>query len=102
MACFLHYLNSHISIKTITVYFSHIIPNQITENISYIDIDIYSGIGCTITQAMAKNEYTKKDKTGEVRFIYKTFICLETINNKFEKLSHNLMENKKNAGMSDK
>ena len=51
---------------------------------------------------MAKNEYTKGEKTGEVRFIYKTFICLENIINKFEKLSHNLMENKKEAGMSDK
>ena len=51
---------------------------------------------------MAKNEYTKKEKTGEVRFIYITFICLETIINKFERLSGNLMENKKEAGMSDK
>ena len=51
---------------------------------------------------MARNEYTKREKTGEVRFIYKTFICLENIINKFERLSHNLMENKKEAGMSDK
>ena len=57
---------------------------------------------------MAENEYTKKEKTGEVQFIYKTyktyktFICLETIINKFERLSHNLMENKKDAGMGDK
>ena len=50
---------------------------------------------------MAKNEYIKSEKTGEVRFIYKTFICLENIN-KFERLSHNLMENKKESGMSDK
>ena len=53
-------------------------------------------------------EYTKRWKTGEVRFIYKTyktyktFICSETIIDKVERLSHNLMENKKNAGMSDK
>ena len=51
---------------------------------------------------MAKNEYTKREKTGAVRFFYKTFICLENIINKFERLSHNLMENKKEAGMSDK
>ena len=41
---------------------------------------------------MAENEYYKREKTGEVRFIYKTFICLETIFNKFERLSLNLME----------
>ena len=51
---------------------------------------------------MAQNEYTKREKTGKVRFIYKTFIYLETIINKFERLSHNLKENKKEAGMSDK
>ena len=44
---------------------------------------------------MAQNEYTKREKTGEVRFIWKTFICFEDIINKFERLSHNLMENKK-------
>ena len=54
-------------------------------------------------QTMAMNEeYTKREKTGEVQFIYKTFICLETIINKFQRLLYNLMENKKNAGMSDK
>ena len=51
---------------------------------------------------MAKNEYTKRGKTGEVRLIYKPFICLENIINKFERLLHNLMEYKKEAGMSDK
>ena len=51
---------------------------------------------------MAINEYTKREKTGEVQFIYKTLICLENIINKFERLLHNLMENKKEAGMSDK
>ena len=51
---------------------------------------------------MAENEYTKRKKTGEVRFIFKTVICLETIINKIERLSHNLMENKKEAEMSDK
>ena len=51
---------------------------------------------------MAKNEHTNREKTGKVRFIYKTFSCLEIIINKFERFSHNLMENKKEAGMSDK
>ena len=51
---------------------------------------------------MAKNEYTKREKTGEVRFIYKILICLENIINKFERFSHNLTENKKETGMSDK
>ena len=32
-------------------------------------------------------------KLGKVRFIYKTIICFETTANKFERLSHNLMEN---------
>ena len=50
---------------------------------------------------MAKNEYTKREKTGEVCFIY-TLICLENITDKFERLLHNLMDNKKEAGMSDK
>ena len=99
---FLHHLNSYINIKTIAVYFSRIIPNQITEILIYIDIDIYTEIVWTLSQAMAENEYTKREKTGEVRFIYKTFIRLETIINKFERFSHNLIENKKEAGMSDK
>ena len=51
---------------------------------------------------MTENKYTKREKTGEVQFIYKTFICLTTIFNKFERLSHNLIENKKDAGMSHK
>ena len=47
---------------------------------------------------MAENEYTKRKKTVEVRFIYKTFIGKENIINKFERFSHNLMENKKKQG----
>ena len=43
---------------------------------------------------MAQNECTKREKTEEGRFIQKTFICLENIINKFERLSHNLMEEK--------
>ena len=53
---------------------------------------------------MIENEYTKREreKTGEVQVIYKTFICLETIINKFdERLLHNLKVNKKDAWMSD-
>ena len=63
--------------------------------------DIYIEIVWTFSQGMAKIEYTKREKTGEILFIYKTFICLENIN-KYEMLPHNLMENKKEAGMSDK
>ena len=63
----------------------------------YIDIDIV----WTFSQAMAKNKERKREKTGEVRFIYNTFICLENIVNKFKRFSHNLMENKKEAGMSE-
>ena len=63
--------------------------------------DIYIEIAWTFSQGMDKIEYTKREKTGEILFIYKTFICLENIN-KYEMLPHNLMENKKEAGMSDK
>ena len=51
---------------------------------------------------MGENEYRKREKTEEIRFIYKTFICLETITNKFERLPRNMVENEKDAGMSDK
>ena len=68
----------------------------------HIDTDIYTEFVWTFSQAMAKNEYTKREKTGEVWFIYKPFICLENIINKFERLSHNFMENENEAGMSDK
>ena len=44
--------------------------------------------------------HQEPEKTEEVGFIYKTIICLETATNKFERL--NLMENIKDAGMSDK
>ena len=46
--------------------------------------------------------HKEREKTEEVRFIYKTIICFETATNKFEMLSHNLMENIKDAMMSDK
>ena len=51
---------------------------------------------------MAQNQYAKREKSEEVRFIQKTFICLENMINKFERTSVNLMEDKKEAGMSDK
>ena len=44
---------------------------------------------------MDQNEHTKREKTEKVQFISKTFICFENIINKFERLYHNLMENKK-------
>ena len=53
----------------------------------YIDIDIYN--------------YLER-KLGKFDFFWGTFICLENIVINFERLSHNLMENKKDAGMSDK
>ena len=64
----------------------------------YIDIDIYVEIVWTLSQAMAENENTKRKKTGEVRLVYKTFIGLETIIHKFERLSYKLMEIKKKQG----
>ena len=51
---------------------------------------------------MAENECTKREKTGEVRFICKIFISLDTIINKFERLSHNLMENKNHTKVINK
>ena len=44
-----------------------------------IDTDIYAETVWTLSQVMAENEYTKWEKTREVRLIYKTFICLEAI-----------------------
>ena len=44
---------------------------------------------------MTENEYTKREKTGEVRFIYKTFICLETKNSKKEKIQGWVINKKK-------
>ena len=51
---------------------------------------------------MAENEYTKREKTGEVRFIYKTFTWLKTIINKFDRIWYNLIENKEDAEICDK
>ena len=68
----------------------------------YIDIDIYTEIVWTFPQVMVKNGSTKREKTGEVRFTCKTFLYLESIVNKFERFSQNLMENKKEAGMGYK
>ena len=49
---------------------------------------------------MAMNEYTIRER--KLSKFDLTFICLENIISKSERLSHNLMENKKKAGMSDK
>ena len=85
------------------LYFSRIILNQITANIN-IHWYWYLYRNCLNTFPSDAREWIHKEreKTGEVRFIYKTFIRLETIINKFERFSHNLIENKKEAGMSDK
>ena len=59
LAFFLHHLIPISVLKLL--YFSCIIPNQITEN-----IDVYTEIVWTLFQAMAENVYTKREKTGEV------------------------------------
>lgn len=51
---------------------------------------------------MDPNEYTKREKTREIRFNQKTFVCMESMINNFETLSRNLTGNKKKAEMSDK
>ena len=51
---------------------------------------------------MAQNEYTKGEKTGEGKFDSFRKLFLENIINKFKRPSHNLLENKKEAGMNDK
>ena len=51
---------------------------------------------------MAQNEYTERERTGEVWFILKTFICLENMIDKSERRFHNLMENECMTGMSVK
>ena len=99
LAFFLHHLNSQYQNYYILA------VSFLTKRLKiliYIDIDIYTETAWRFSQALAKNEYTKREKTGEVWFIYKTFICLENITNKSERLSHNLMEKKKEARMSDK
>ena len=52
---------------------------------------------------MDQNEREReRDRTGEIRFRNKTFVCLENMINKFERLSQNLTGNEKKAGMSHK
>ena len=41
-----------------------------------IDTDIYAETVWTLSQVMSEKEYTKRDKTGEVRLIYKIFIII--------------------------
>ena len=67
-----------------------------------MNIDIYTETVWTLSDNGRKLIHKEREKTEEFRFIYKTIICFETTNNKFERLSHNLMENIKNAGMSNK
>ena len=63
LAFCLYHLNSHISLKTITVYFSRIAPNQKTENININEyIDTYTETVWTLCQAVAENEYTKNER----------------------------------------
>ena len=84
------------------LYVSHIIPNQITENIN-IHWYWYLYRNCLNTFPSYGRKWIQKERENwEVRFIYKTFICLETITNKFERLPRNMVENEKDAGMSDK
>ena len=61
LAFSLYHLNSHISIKTITVYFSRIVNIDIYTWI-YMNIDIYTETVWTLCQAMAENEYTKSER----------------------------------------
>ena len=43
------------------LYFSLIILTQITENINYVDIDIYTETDWTFPLAMAQNEYRERE-----------------------------------------
>ena len=70
---FLHHLNSYINIKPIAVYFSRIIPNQITEILIYIDIDIYTEIVWTLSQAMTENEYKRARENWGSSIILRDF-----------------------------
>ena len=61
--------------------FSCIIPNQILKNIIYFDINIYTEIVCTFSQAMAQNECTKRerklgkfDSFRKLSFIWRTLL----------------------------
>ena len=75
------------------LYLSRIILTQITENIKNVDIDIYTEIAWIFSLTIAQNEYA--ERTGEVWFIEKTFICSENMINKSGRPSNSLMENKK-------
>ena len=64
---------------------------------------IYTETIWTLCQAMAENEYKKSERKLR-KFVSFTRLSLVSrpLLNKFERLSHNLMENIKDAGMSDK
>ena len=67
----------------------------------YVAIDIYIQILLGIFPN-DNREWIHRDRTGEVWFILKTFIGLENMINKSERLSNYLMENKKKEGKKDK
>ena len=48
---------------------------------------------------MDQNEYTKREKTGEIRSTYNSLVSLENMIKESERLSHNLMEIKRKQGL---
>ena len=68
-----------------------------------MNIDIYTEAVWTLCPAMAKNEYTKSERKLRkfVSFTRLSFVSRPLIIN-LKRLSHNLTENIKDAGMSDK
>ena len=70
LAFCLYHLNSHISLKTITVYFSRIVPNQRTENINIHEY-WYLHRNCLDTLPSNGRKWIHKEleKIEEVRFI---------------------------------
>ena len=79
------------------LHFSRIIPNQIIQK---INVHWYLHRNCLDIFPRDGQEWiNKKRENSEVQFIYKIFICLENIVNKFERLSHTTWwKIKKNQG----
>ena len=48
---------------------------------------------------MDQNEYTKREKTGEIRSTYNSLVSLENMIKESERLSNNLMEIKRKQGL---
>ena len=72
-------------------YFSRIVPNQITENINIHEYwYLYRNCLDTLPSNGWKIIYKEREKTKKV--------CFKTTTNKFERLSHNLMENIEDPG----